>query len=165
MSDVQADVVVVWLRDASRYCKRLYNPKDTVKASIFMTLLRVYLQPRKDSSYVPNKATPSKPMFTPALSLLARHGTKMDSSAVLELLPPLLTVQELHVFLQKALRKRVHVQNAGKVEKRIWTARKDEVERILVDLEGRRIKITDSRLCPQCHKRLGTSVIAIHSPR
>lgn len=77
----------------------------------------------------------------------------------------MLTVQELHVFLQKALRHNIELQHARKVEKRIWVARKDDVERTLVDLEGRRVKITDSRLCPQCHKRLGTSVIAIHAPR
>jgi hypothetical protein len=54
-------------------------------------------------------------------------------------------------------------------------------------LETRRVRVTDSRMyvqsffilfvrmlsddddfvqsCPQCHKRLGTSVIAVHAPR
>ena len=147
-----------------RYCKRVYDATDPAKKDIFLTLLKVYLRPRRDSDYVPAKSAPTKALFAPALSLLATQGTKMDAAAVLDLLPPLLTVQDLQIFLQKAVRRSVQTKNARKVEKRVWRARQDQVERTLVDLEGRRVKITDGRLCPQCHKRLGNSVIAIHSP-
>ena len=88
----------------------------------------------------------------------------MDTGAALDLLPPLVTVRDVRVFLGKSIRRSVSSGRARRVEKRVWTARMDEVERTLVDLEGRRVKITDGRLCPLCRKRLGNSVIAVHSP-
>lgn len=105
-----------------------------------------------------------KPQLEPALHLLAKYGARMDANYVLEILPPLLTVQELQTFLCKSIRKSITWSNSHKVIKRVRTARMDQVNQSLVDLENRRVKITDARLCPQCHKRIGNSVIAIHSP-
>ncbi|KAF8969138.1 vacuolar sorting protein 39 domain 1-domain-containing protein [Flammula alnicola] len=46
-----------------------------------------------------------------------------------------------------------------------FKARNDQLARRLMNLQSRRVKVTDSRICPQCHKRLGNSVIAVHAPR
>ncbi|KIJ12775.1 hypothetical protein PAXINDRAFT_181469 [Paxillus involutus ATCC 200175] len=51
------------------------------------------------------------------------------------------------------------------VVREVNKARHEGVERKLMVLESRRVKVTDSRICPQCHKRLGNSVIAVHAPR
>jgi hypothetical protein len=32
-------------------------------------------------------------------------------------------------------------------------------------MEVRRVRVSDQRICPQCHKRLGQSAIAVHAPR
>ena len=148
-------IVVAPLR---RYCKRVYDAKDPSKSGIFLTLLKVYLRPTQQqrdsgtSQHVSPAETPSAPLFAPALALLSTQGTRMDTDAALDLLPPLVTVRDVRVFLGKSIRRSV------------WTARMDGVARTLVDLEGRRVKITDGRLCPLCRKRLGNSVIAVHSP-
>ncbi|KAK9894896.1 hypothetical protein P389DRAFT_211571 [Cystobasidium minutum MCA 4210] len=146
---------------AEEYCKRVYEEESSIakKSNIFVTLLNVYLRPRHEEG----KADP-KPQLEPALHLLAKYGARMDANYVLEILPPLLTVQELQIFLSKSIRKSISWSNNHKVVKRIRTARMDQVNLSLVELENRRVKITDGRLCPQCHKRLGNSVIAIHSP-
>ena len=70
----------------------------------------------------------------------------MDADAVLNLLPPLVTIGDLRIFLQKSIRKTVQNKHAQKVEVKVLRARMDQVDRTLVDLEGRRVKITDSRL-------------------
>lgn len=124
-------------------------------------LLKVFLRPRQQAGQPPIK---QEPLLKPAIALLSTQGTRMDANAALELLPSLISIRELQTFLHKTVRKTVQVRNAKKVESKIRTARRDQVERELVDLEGRRVKITDGRLCPQCHKRLGNSVIAIHNP-
>lgn len=144
-----------------RYCKRVYEEETSAsqRSNIFVTLLNVYLRPRHEDDKSENK-----PQLEQALHLLAKYGARMDANYVLEILPPLLTVQELQVFLCKSIRKSVTWSNNHKVVKRIRTARMDQVNQSLVELENRRVKITDARLCPQCHKRIGNSVIAIHSP-
>lgn len=144
-----------------RYCKRVYDEKSSLhhRSDIFATLLNVYLRPRREEG----KAEP-KAQLEPALRLLSKYGSRMDANQVLEILPPLLTVQELQIFLSKSIRKSISWSNNHKVVKRVRTARMDQVNQSLVELENRRVKITDGRLCPQCHKRIGNSVIAIHSP-
>jgi len=157
----------------------VYDEESSVmkKSSIFVTLLNVYLHPRRGDSQNNNKATATTTTTTlgedhkqhpaqlePALRLLSKYGSRMDANYVLEILPPLLTIQELQIFLDKSIRKSISWQNNHQVVKRIRTARMDQVDQNLVMLEGRRVKITDGRLCPLCHKRLGNSVIAIHSP-
>jgi hypothetical protein len=129
------------------------------RSNIFVTLLNVYLRPRHEDD-----KSEMKPQLEQALRLLAKYGARMDANYVLEILPPLLTVQELQVFLCKSIRKSLTWSNSQQVVKRIRTARMDQVNQSLVELENRRVKITDARLCPQCHKRIGNSVIAIHSP-
>jgi hypothetical protein len=167
----------------SRYCKRVYDEDSSIlkKSSIFVTLLNVYLHPRRGDNQNNNKSTATTTttspggelankeqqhpaQLEPALRLLSKYGSRMDANYVLEILPPLLTIQELQIFLDKSIRKSISWQNNHKVVKRVRTARMDQVDLFLVKLEGRRVKITDGRLCPLCHKRLGNSVIAIHSP-
>lgn len=114
------------------------------------------------------KGTPpsaAESVFEPVLHLLATHGEKMDMKMVLDLLPPLLTVRELETFLIKSTRKQLSQQRMRKAERKVQRARMDQVERDLVHLHERRVKITDGRVCPMCHKRLGISAIAVHSPR
>lgn len=70
----------------------------------------------------------------------------MDPNEVLDLLPPLMTIQELRTFLLKSMRRRIDEKHFRKVEVGVWRARTDQIERTLVDLEGRKVKVTDSRL-------------------
>lgn len=49
--------------------------------------------------------------------------------------------------------------------KSVGKAQVEDLEREVVQLEERKVKITEGRVCPVCSKRLGNSVIAIHSPR
>ena len=137
----------IYVVSSQRYCKRVYDSSNPARQAIFLTLLKVYLRPRRDLLVGKEEQQPGQThLFGPALSLLATQGTRMDAEAVLNLIPPLLTIGELQVFLQKSLRKTVHSRNANKVEAKVWRARMDQVKRTLVELEGRRVKITDGRL-------------------
>jgi hypothetical protein len=137
-----------------RYCKRVYLAQPDSKGSVFLTLLRIYLRPR------PNMPV----LLEPAVGLISRHASRIDATEVFELLPPLMTVQELQDFLVKAIRRSVELQRGSRVEREIYRARQDQLDLKLVTLEDKRVKITESRVCPQCNKRLGNSVLAIHAP-
>ena len=118
-------------------------------------MLHIYLRPKNQT----------EPLFEPALQLLARQGGRIDAAEVLDLLPALVTVKDLQHFLSKAIRRQVENSRDLRVTREIYRARLDQLQRGQVLLESKHVKITDARLCPVCHKRLGNSVIAVHMPQ
>jgi hypothetical protein len=99
----------------------------------------------------------------------------------LQLLPPLVTAQDVRTFLSEALRAPIF---DTRVIREISKSRNDHLARKLMLLQAKKVKVTDSRMyvcrllgqvtltldcvmnrCPQCNKRLGNSVIAVHTPR
>ncbi|GAA6062923.1 hypothetical protein JCM10212_007154 [Sporobolomyces blumeae] len=139
---------------AEQYCKRVYDSDESMRATIFLLLLRLYLRPR-----------PSHPLlFAPALSLLSTHAARIDPLEAFDLLPPLVALGDLEAYLQKTLRRSTQRRREATVVKNVGKSAIERGERELVDLQERRVKITESRVCPYCHKRLGNSVIAIHNP-
>ncbi|CAK5269220.1 unnamed protein product [Mycena citricolor] len=153
--DQALELYVYRLQDflkAEQHCIRAYVAgSDT--SNVFLTLLRIYLQPT-------SKTTAD--LLQPALELIARHSHQLDSVATLQLLPPLVTTQDVRTFLVGALRAPIF---DTRVVRNLSKARGDQVDCKLMALQTRRVKVTDSRICPQCHKRIGNSFIAVHSPR
>ncbi|KAF8311952.1 hypothetical protein DL93DRAFT_2060501 [Clavulina sp. PMI_390] len=158
--------------EAEEYCKVVLQKNP--ESEIFLSLLQIYLRPNLESEHAqasrptsPSSAvsdpdSPSHSLLTPALDLIARHSAHMNSSAVLDLLPPLVPAASLHKFLVDALDPR---GKTGRVIREVWKARKVEVDSRLVALRARKVRVIDARICPQCHKRIGNNVIAVHSPR
>ncbi|KZT19797.1 hypothetical protein NEOLEDRAFT_1245628 [Neolentinus lepideus HHB14362 ss-1] len=137
---------------AEAYCKRIYQA-DSPTSGMFLTLLRIYLRPTVQMA---------SNLLQPALDLITRHGPRLDSAETLQLLPPLVTAKDVRAFLIEALRVPIFDSH---VIREISKARNEQVARKLMVLQSNRVKVTDSRICPQCHKRLGNSVIAVHAPR
>ncbi|KAF8501265.1 vacuolar sorting protein 39 domain 1-domain-containing protein [Gautieria morchelliformis] len=147
------EIYVYRLQDyikAEEYCKRLYHA-DPGARGIFLALLRIYLQPSTSSN-----------LLRPALDLIRRHSPRLDNVETLDLLPPMVTAQDLNAFLCEALRDPLF---DTQVVREIGKTRLEQVSTKLVGLQAKRVKVTDSRICPQCHKRIGNSVIAVHPPR
>lgn len=127
----------------SRYCKRVYVPASAT-SSIFLTLLRIYLRP--SPSYQPSH-TPQdteNTLLRPALDLISRHSRRIDAEEALQLLPPLVSAQDLQAFLIEALREPVF---DTMVVRDISKARSEQVARRLMWLQSNRVKVTDSRMC------------------
>ncbi|KAH7913588.1 hypothetical protein BJ138DRAFT_1177962 [Hygrophoropsis aurantiaca] len=137
---------------AEEYCKRIYLPNGPT-SGIFLSLLKLYLRPTVKTSLS---------LLPPALELIGRHSPRLDSVQTLQLLPPLVTAKDVRPFLQGALRAPIFDSH---VSREIHKARNEHIARKLMFLETKRVRVTDSRICPQCHKRLGNSVIAVHAPR
>ena len=120
-----------------RYCKRVYESDPAMRSTIFHLLLRIYLRPR-----------PNHPLlFTPALSLISAHASSIDAIEVFDLLPPLVALSDIKVFLQKTLRRSGERAREAKIVKGIGRSWVDAGEREVVELEERRVKITDARVC------------------
>ncbi|KAJ7284535.1 hypothetical protein C8J57DRAFT_1669706 [Mycena rebaudengoi] len=137
---------------AEEHCRRVYRA-GTETSAVYLTLLRIYLQPT---------VKPTTDLLQPALELVARHSSQLDAVDTLQLLPPLVTTKDIRTFLIGALRTPVF---DTRVIRNLSKARGDQVERNLMALQAKRVKVTDSRICPHCHKRIGNSFIAVHAPR
>ncbi|TIC02465.1 hypothetical protein E3Q17_01424 [Wallemia mellicola] len=159
---------------ATRYCVKV----EKEDKEIFSKLLKFYLKgdkstsPGSQSSYF--KATAISPSYSTMsdegdnmneiISLLCNFPTKFDIQQVLQSLPGDVPLQELQRFLLRNYKATSSNQRWGSVVSNI---RKSENERLamkLVDLESRYVVIDDNRICPECKKRLGNSVISVHSP-
>ena len=102
--------------------------------NIFLTLLRIYLRPTVQTS---------TDLLQPALGLISRHSPRLDPVETLQLLPPLVTAQDVQTFLIEALR--VPLFDTS-VVREINKARNDQVARQLMLLQSKRVKVTDSRM-------------------
>jgi len=120
-----------------RYCKRIYQPRSPT-SSVYLTLLRIYLRP--NSSQI--QASPAD-LLQAALDLVSRHKPRLDPVETLNLLPPLVNANDVHEFLLEVLRAPVF---GTKVVRCISKARNDAIARKLVALQGRKVKVTDSRM-------------------
>ncbi|CDZ96570.1 Vacuolar assembly/sorting proteins VPS39/VAM6/VPS3 [Phaffia rhodozyma] len=140
-------------KKAEEYCVRTYlsNPSSPV----FLVLLRIYLIPR---------APTDKPLIPPALSLIAKHSTKLEPLEVIEILPPMLTMKDVHSFFLRTLRDSNAQRNEKLVLREVMKCREEQIDWRLMKLQDNRVRISDTRVCPQCKKRLGNSVIAVHTP-
>ncbi|KAJ7911467.1 hypothetical protein B0H13DRAFT_2660518 [Mycena leptocephala] len=79
---------------AEQHCMRVYRA-GTETSSVYLTLLRIYLRPTVKST---------SDLLQPALELIARHSSQLDAVDTLQLLPPLVTTQDIRTFLIGALR-------------------------------------------------------------
>ncbi|KAJ7671538.1 hypothetical protein DFH06DRAFT_118208 [Mycena polygramma] len=153
--DQALELYVYRLQDylkAEQHCARVYRA-GTDTEQVYLTLLRIYLRPTVKTT---------SDLLLPALELIARHGPQLDAVDTLQLLPPLVTTQDIRTFLIGALRTPVF---DTRVIRNLSKARGDQVDRKLMALQTQRVKVTDSRICPQCRKRIGNSFIAVHAPR
>jgi hypothetical protein len=119
-----------------RYCSRAYI-KDPDPKGIFLLLLRIYLHPQTRSDPV---------LLEPALSLISTHGTRLDATEVLDLLPPLVTMEDVRAFFIKTIRGATAKRNDSRIVRSLVSSRKEEVERTLMGLQVKRVRITDQRM-------------------
>lgn len=132
-NEFEPDFCVV---ETTRYCKRVYDSDEAMRPTIFPLLLRLYLRPRSSHPL----------LFGPALSLLSTHAAHIDPLEAFELLPPLVSLGDLQVYLEKTLRKSTERRREAVMVKNVARSWVDHTESDLVDLEKRRVKISDNRV-------------------
>lgn len=156
----------------SRYCNRVFDPSSPKMSSIFLTLLRIYLQPGVPSAAKSPTPTfslpPSATLLQPALQLISRHSRRLDATETLKLLPPLVQARDVKEFLVESLR--VPTFDTRVIREIAKTRRDDAATRLMV-LEEKRVKVVDSRMCvsirvlPSFSSNFLSPGIFLHRPR
>jgi hypothetical protein len=80
------------------------------------------------------------------LALIASQGVRIDAQEVLALLPPMVTVHDVHSFFVRTLRDGHARRNEARVVKEVLKTRKEQVDRGLMRLQQKRVRITDIRM-------------------
>ncbi|KAI9246016.1 CNH domain-containing protein [Helicostylum pulchrum] len=152
--DQALDIYVYKLKNyvmAEEYCTKVYQEDPVKGEKMYLTLLKVYLQPSNNQ----------KPLIEPALDLLAHHGSHINASEVLAILPTPTKLYGLFPFFEKYIRETNKNRNMDLIVKNLLKAEQIQVEEQLMFYRSRAVKITDDRMCPQCNKRIGNSVFAV----
>ncbi|OZJ05891.1 hypothetical protein BZG36_00891 [Bifiguratus adelaidae] len=136
---------------AEDYCNRLYQEDPDEGRRNYLTLLRVYLRGMPDG----------QSLIQPALELLGRHGSQIDAAAVLKELPKDTKLNQVFPFLEKYIREANKTSAMDLVVKNLLRAEQMQVQEQLIYYRSRAVRITEDRMCPQCHKRIGNSVFAV----
>ena len=122
---------------------------DAKEPTAYHILLGLYLQP----------PSPHGQQLAPALSILSRHGARLDASAALKLIPENVGVKDLQSYFES----RIRAANAVVTENRFVAAlRKSyivDVQERMLDARNSHVTVGEESVCPVCHKRLGLSVI------
>lgn len=121
---------------AETYCAKVYAGEPDPHG-IYLTLLHIYLRPAKAQTDI---------MLAPAIQLIASNGPRIDPQAVLDLLPPLVTMEDVRLFFVRTLRDGYAKKNERRVVKNLASARKEEVERVLMGMQMKRVRIRDQRM-------------------
>ncbi|KAF8252217.1 hypothetical protein K440DRAFT_536518 [Wilcoxina mikolae CBS 423.85] len=143
---------------AEEYCMRVhrFGPSPTATAmdsvtteTVYHILLSLYLRP----------PSPHEQQLGPALTILSRHGARLEASDALKLIPGNVKVKDLESYFES----RIRAANATVTENRIIAAlRKShivDVQEKLLDARNSPVIVSEENVCPVCHKRLGLSVI------
>ncbi|TIA88198.1 hypothetical protein E3P99_02716 [Wallemia hederae] len=170
---------------AVTYCRRM----EHVDREIYTKLLKLYLRTDESkgrrtnsqaSSYFRGSSVAVSPTHSQsqddelsianvnmneALMLLNSHPTKFDLKEVLNMIPGVTCLNELQTFLLRSYKAMISKQRWRSVTANIRKAEDTRLAAKLVDLESRFVVVDDNRICPECKKRLGNSVISVHPPR
>ncbi|CAL4122719.1 unnamed protein product, partial [Meganyctiphanes norvegica] len=144
---------------AEQYCiaqtKRASSDQD--KPDIFLTLLKIYLQP-------PPGGNADDIELAPALELLAQHAEQMDLSAVLALLPQHWSLSILQQYLRQALRASLHQSRIKRLQQTLARSENLQQKFILHKLSRDMgpIPVSNARICMVCGKNFSTSEFTIY---
>ncbi|KAI9871878.1 MAG: Vacuolar morphogenesis protein 6 [Pleopsidium flavum] len=135
------------------------DPADE-QPSIYHTLLSLYLSP----------PPPHKPQWEPALTILAKHGSRLPALSTLTLIPEKLPVKDLQAYFRSRIRSANTVVNETRIVAglRATEANGTRLKLLLGDgLRGvsggrnRSVVVSEERVCGYCHKRFGGSAIKV----
>uniref|UniRef100_A0A7S1GX58 Vacuolar sorting protein 39/Transforming growth factor beta receptor-associated zinc finger domain-containing protein n=1 Tax=Hemiselmis andersenii TaxID=464988 RepID=A0A7S1GX58_HEMAN len=138
--------------EAQDYCERLYDPSNPETRDVYLSLLKVYLQPPDASA----------PMTMQALSLMSKHFERLDPAKALDILPPTTPLRSLQPFFESAFRRHCELSKAQQISKALVKA--DHVA-VLHDYHVRRsrsVQVTAGRKCKVSGKKVGTSAFVVY---
>ncbi|KAG5360245.1 Vacuolar morphogenesis protein 6 [Yarrowia sp. B02] len=156
--DQEQDALVIYVYDmdspmkAQSHASDLYGKDPTKGGESLHILLDILLTP-------PRKG--SKPNIEAALKLLSSQGSRMDPARVLNLLSDDVKISEIYPFLCSQIRNTTATANQLRLRTSLEKVYAVSVEEDYLETRAQSVRVTDSRMCQICLKRLGHSVVSV----
>eukprot|EP01134_Creolimax_fragrantissima_P006038 CFRG6038T1 len=137
------------------YCTKLYQNGCEGKL-LYQMLLKIYL------SYEQRDGENHQivPMIEPALTLLTKHGDKIDTIEALNALPRDCHLASVYPLLGSMMQSTAKSWRSNLLIKNLAKAQHLKEQEELYQYRGRATLVSESRTCPVCNKRLGMSALA-----
>eukprot|EP00002_Diphylleia_rotans_P040852 TRINITY_DN9805_c0_g1_i1.p1 TRINITY_DN9805_c0_g1~~TRINITY_DN9805_c0_g1_i1.p1 ORF type:complete len:839 (+),score=133.42 TRINITY_DN9805_c0_g1_i1:97-2613(+) len=132
---------------AVQYCESYYNPETEEGRDVYLSLLKVYLQPPGGK----------EPMIRPALALLDQHFCKIDTAKALEMLPPQTSISHLLPFFEAILREETKSRRENQIVRNIHKSENLHVRESLIRSRLPVVKVTEDLACSICKRRIWPS--------
>ncbi|KAK9466052.1 hypothetical protein V1512DRAFT_291950 [Lipomyces arxii] len=118
------------------------------------------------SELMPPPATRPQAMnLEAALELLSSHGSRVSAVDALELLPANIKMTALGPFFEAHLRTTNATVSRDRLLAGLLKTELVQTQQTLIGLRSQNVVITDTRTCPVCVKRIGSSVISVFPNR
>lgn len=169
------EIYIRILRDpmkADRYCRQQYRRNPELNRDVFLTLLRMHLEPPNPSSQVLSMHASVRPHLDNnglvsgaadakmALGVLALHTHEMDPLRALQMLPAQLLVSDVRDFLRKVLDRRSRKLHDAELYKSLLFAENLQVQERCMRCKSTKLVVTELDSCGICQKRIGKSAFA-----
>lgn len=102
-----------------------------------------------------------EPQVPDALSLLKRHGPRLDAEKVMSSLPFSTSLSSIHEYLTTRLQSTLLLQTSSLIESKLRESYLLSTQLNVISLRNKSYKVGTDRVCAVCHKRLGNSVLAV----
>ncbi|XP_019851602.1 PREDICTED: vam6/Vps39-like protein [Amphimedon queenslandica] len=145
---------------AEEYCRRTYDPEEN--RGVYLDLIKTYLNPPtiKDIGIsLEGIIEPVKDINT-AMTILATYHEKIDTAAVMLLLPEDVSIQDIKQFLTTVLEENMVVKRRAHVLQGLQLAEHLQIQKSRIKEQAPCFVIDDFTNCKICSKKLGTSAFA-----
>ncbi|TDH74363.1 uncharacterized protein CCR75_009442 [Bremia lactucae] len=156
------------LRGAESYSVK-YGARTTLERSSTNTTSKTGAVERNDAlvelikiCFAPRDESKKSAFNDFGFQLLGRHGKRLDSAVVLEMVPPSTPLSKLGEFFAQALPHSAHNVREMSITKSLSNVYNLQVQCDRVEHLTQSVQIDPNTLCPVCHKRIGDIVFAVY---
>ncbi|KAI8837833.1 vacuolar sorting protein 39 domain 2-domain-containing protein [Chytridium lagenaria] len=136
------------LESAENYCITHESPLEDV----YILLLEILLSQLRVNAIDENDV----------LDYLSRYSHKIDIAKAFLILPSTISVKDVIGFCRRSVQSLLWKRDSEAITENLVKADHLEVQALKVQLQSRRVTITEDRMCPRCLRRVGNSVFAAY---
>nr|XP_023015227.1 vam6/Vps39-like protein isoform X1 [Leptinotarsa decemlineata] len=155
------------VQKAERYCKKIYETGVSGTESVYVSLIKLILEPDSIPLALPGLTLSPKtaqPDLELALKLLEEHANHMNPLEALAILPDSVPVSRINKFLSIALQRVIKERRNMQLMKGLLYAEHLQCQEVKLALQSQHVLVTEMNVCPVCKKRFGNQSALVRYP-
>lgn len=155
---------------AIRYCESVCSIPKNKNQDIYVTLMRILINPEQGGALngplanVPKHPNTSVPDLETALTILEKHSNSISPLKALSVLPDTVPLSRLKNFLERSLDSQLSLKRRMQVLKGLLYAEHMQVQELKQYHESKSVVVNEFTVCPVCKKRFGNQSAFVRYP-